>query len=95
MKGLGPGGTENAGGKDFWRRLFFDGMIGREVVSDYRCGVSRGQERHRVAAAALAVGAIPLASMDVGMAWYDPCQRQQKQEEESHEHHARIAGSSR
>jgi len=48
-----------------------------------------------VAAAALAVGAISCAIMNIGMAGYKPRQRQQQQDEESHEHHARIAGASR
>jgi hypothetical protein len=74
-------------------RLILDGIIGGDDVSDYRCGVSRGQERHRVAAAAFAVGAIPFAH--VGMTGYAPRQCQHRQEDESHEHHAQTARASR
>ena len=48
-----------------------------------------------MAAAACAVGAIPLAHMGVGMTGYAPRQRQHRQEEESHQHHARNARASR
>ena len=65
-------------------------------MADYRCGVNRGQKRHRVGTAALGVGAIPDASMvAVGMAGMNHSQHQQRQEEESHEHHAQSAGVSR
>jgi hypothetical protein len=47
-----------------------------------------------VAAAALAVGAISPALMDIGMAGYDPGHNQHRQEDESHNYHAQTAGTS-